>query len=343
MSKDKSISLRIPSKLYDLVKAIAGKDRSLSDTVQGMVEEQIARPAKTVRQEAATLKSDRAHTFGNILSKYYSDPGLISCADVLFMAYEIQSAAYCTQFALSEEMYRDAASALGQIYSLVASNGVARGTIDYHYIINKLPSDSGFSADKSQDSVVRELIDYNINVVSSERWRDNCVDDLFRCFTTILEDADTVNEYELRSKLQPYLGTLLSLSAAAVASKVPIQMPQNLSHLLMPHSVSKDFGPLTCMVTMTNNDFFVVVEVRSNSDACGVVMPMGFEALPALMDDKRPTIREGEVSVPLKGGIRLHMGVDTMRDLSEFLSSVVNDPKYKASYKLMSLVRGVII
>ncbi len=332
MAKDKTLSVRISEKTYEILRSLSLVSReNVSDVAREKIEGALELP--DFRKTTVDYISSPRQSFTVILKKYLEHGTLpIGRSDCLFLAYKIQSEAYKGE-SVKASRFLDL---IGLQQSLYA---------DYHgsfpddrYVLTNLNAYAGEIG--RHDEVEKALRSLQNFIESCDKEATYPVDYMARNIIAMIEESTDIEEGRFRKTVAPYMDTLITLASRAVYKDEPGPMESFASYFYEDISINEEEDWFSLRVMSNSSSFWAVLEVKGTP---GIVLPLEyplFARLTAPGNLARLPHAENFM-LHLAAGTRLFITPEQADSLRRACTAIRSQKKFKSHDWVLSLLYGV--
>lgn len=324
---EKSISLRLPGKLVELLKFLAGDEKKMSGITRDRLDVglKIADGRLALMRVAWGLQENEHQSMSAILEKLYDNPDHISQAEVIFMCGLIQD--LCNGgMDMSVGRYIDLLQLVLDLYLHMTNQNLK---VDEHYVASKLRTTGD-----SSSSVIEMLEHYKSYAGKHQRSLD--VDDMTKALKCLVYDSWQFEEHIFRKIVAKRLDTLVTLASKSVFIETPYVIPESRSLSIHPFSARR-----------SHKDFKIsVYDIQGFS--CVIEMPFAlittdYRGFYKLLHMKgllsAPNIPS--VYLPFIDNVRLYFPADEVMSIRSLCCEIAAEPEFVERNKLLALAHGV--
>lgn len=325
---EKSISLRLPGKLAELLRSLVGGGKNMSDVIRDRLDIglKIADEELASKQKLWTLMEDQHQSMSAILDKSFGHLASITRAEILFMAGEIQQYCYGNSVGVTARRYVQLVELVGDLYEKMTSCEVK---VDEHYLVTELRALAETTTD------IRELLqNHRAYCVTNNRPMD--LDGLSKVFLCLIEDSWQLEETVYMAIMRPDMDLLVTLACNAIFSKKPYAISPSRSLLPRPLSEHRSHKDFTISVYNIQG-FDCVIETPHaliTTDYRGFYKLWRMQGL--LNDPHVP-----QAYLPFSDDVRLCFPVADVVAIQAMCQDIASVPAFVAHNKLLALAYGV--
>lgn len=332
MTKDKTLSLRISEKTYEVLKSLSLVSReNVSDVAREKIEGALGLP--DFRKTAVDYISSPRQSFTTILKKYLEHGNVpIGRSDCLFLVYKIQSEAYKGE-SVKANRFLDLVELQQRLYA--DYNG---SFTDDRYVLTNLNAYAGEIG--RHDKVANALQALQKFIESRDQEATYPVDYMARNIIAMIEESTNIEEGKFRKAVAPFLDTLVTLASRAIYREEPGPMEPFSSYFFEDVSINEEGDWFSLRIMSNTSSFWAVLEVKGTP---GIVLPLEYPLFARLTASgnlvKLPQAEN--YMLQLAAGARLFISSAQAESLRRACSAIRSMVKFKSHDWVLSLLYGV--